>query len=96
MARSFQALELFDLSVLDNLRAAAESHSWRSYLMDLVYPRTAPLTPVSTAAVQEFRLEYYLEQRPSTLPYSERRLVGMARAVATAPSVQLPDELGPV
>jgi ABC-type branched-subunit amino acid transport system ATPase component len=42
--------------------------------------------------MQEFRLEPYLEQRPSTLPYSVRRLVGIARAVATAPSVLLLDE----
>jgi len=93
VARSFQALELFDdMSVLDNLRVAAEPRSWRSYLLDLVYPRTVPLTPVTLAAVREFRLEQYLGQRPSTLPYSVRRLVGIARAVATAPSVLLLDE----
>jgi sulfate-transporting ATPase len=93
VARSFQALELFDdMSVLDNLRVAAEPRSRRSYLFDLVYPRTAPLTPVTLAAVREFRLEQYLDQRPSTLPYSVRRLVGIARAVATAPSVLLLDE----
>ena len=93
LGRSFQSLELFDdMTVLDNLRVAAEPRRWHSYVVDLIRPRTSALTPIALAAVEEFGLVECLDRRPSDLPYGMRRLVGIARAVAAAPSVLLLDE----
>ena len=44
------------------------------------------------AAVHEFELEPHLDETPGELPYGRRRLVGIARAVASAPSVVMLDE----
>jgi sulfate-transporting ATPase len=93
LTRSFQSLELFDdLSVLDNLRAASDRRDRKAYLTDLVFPRRDPLTPATRAAIAEFRLEPYLAKTPTELPYGVRRLVGIARAVATEAGVVALDE----
>jgi sulfate-transporting ATPase len=93
LARSFQSLELFDdMSVLDNLRVASERHRWWAYLQDLVFPRTPALSSVAEMAIAEFGLQPHLAQRPSDLSYGQRRLVAIARAIATQPSILLLDE----
>ncbi len=93
IGRSWQSLELFeDMTVLDNLRAAAEDRTKKAYLTDLFRPSRAPLPPVASAAVKEFGLEGDLHRHPGELPYGKRRLVAIARAVAAAPSVLLLDE----
>lgn len=93
ISRSFQSLELFeDATVLDNLRAASDPRDRLSYLTDLVYPRTPPLPPTVVAAIREFRLEDDLLRHVQDLPYGQRRLLAIARAVAAQPSVLLLDE----
>ena len=93
LSRSFQSLELFeDSTVLDNLRAASDPRDHRSYLFDLVYPRVPPLSGQVVAAIREFRLEDDLLRKVQDLPYGQRRLLAIARAVATRPSVLLLDE----
>jgi sulfate-transporting ATPase len=42
--------------------------------------------------VRAFELEPHLDETPEELPYGRRRLVGIARAVASGPSVVLLDE----
>jgi ABC-type branched-subunit amino acid transport system ATPase component/ABC-type branched-subunit amino acid transport system permease subunit len=93
LTRSFQSLELFDdMTVLENLRVASEPRDSLAYFADLVHPVTPALSPGARAAIGEFSLEPLLDRMPSDLSYGQRRLVGIARAVATEPSILCLDE----
>jgi ABC-type branched-subunit amino acid transport system ATPase component/ABC-type branched-subunit amino acid transport system permease subunit len=95
VARSWQSLELFeDIDVLENLQIAAESSrwDWKQNLRGFVRPGMAFLTPSAQAAVTDFKLVDALDRLPTDLAYSQRRLVGIARAVALGPSILLLDE----
>jgi sulfate-transporting ATPase len=93
LARSFQSVELFDsLTLFDNIRVASQDHlPWR-YLTDTVRPVTPALSDAALAAIDEFGLGPYLDRLPSDVPYSVRRLAGIARAIATGASILLLDE----
>ncbi|MGE3448786.1 MAG: ATP-binding cassette domain-containing protein [Microbacteriaceae bacterium] len=92
VCRSFQSLELFDdLSVLENISVGG-ARSRTALLTDLVRPSRPSLSPAARAAVDEFELWDVLDRRPGELPYAQRRLVAIARAVASGPSVLLLDE----
>jgi sulfate-transporting ATPase len=93
VGRSFQSLELFeDVTVRENLRAASDDRDLRSYFTTMVAPRNRPLPAAAVAAIREFGLEEDLERLPTELPYGRRRLVAVARAVASEPSIVLLDE----
>ena len=93
LSRSFQSLELFeDSTVLDNLRAASDPRDRLSYVRDLVHPVSPPLPSSVVAAIREFGLEENLLRNVQDLAYGQRRLLAIARAVATQPSVLLLDE----
>jgi sulfate-transporting ATPase len=93
LTRSFQSLELFDdVSVLENIRAASDRRDGWAYAADLVWPRKEALSSSAVAAIREFGLEDSLNVKPQDLPYAVRRLVAIARAAATGPSVLLLDE----
>ncbi len=93
VGRSFQSLELFeDSTVFDNLRAASDPRDFGSYVRDLVWPMAPPLPGQVVSAIKEFRLEDDLDRVVEDLPYGQRRLLAIARAVATRPSVLLLDE----
>jgi sulfate-transporting ATPase len=93
LSRSFQSLELFeDMTVEDNLRTASDSRDRIAYVSNLVTPRNEPLGQSAVAATREFHLGPYLDARPADLPYGRRRLVAVARAVASKPSILLLDE----
>ena len=93
LARSFQALELFeDLTVRENILVASDRTRWWGYLLALAWPRRAQLSPQGAAAVRAFGLETDLDRHPAELPYGRRRLVGIARAVAGGASIVLLDE----
>ncbi len=93
VSRSFQSLELFESSTLrENLQVACDDGNLLAYLRDLVWPRSAPLSPEAVEALREFELEDSLDRPVGDLPYGRRRLVAIARAVAAAPSVLLLDE----
>ncbi len=93
LSRSFQSLELFDdLTVRENLLAAADRRDRFAYLTDLVLPGRSQLPATVVAAVEELGLEPLLDVRAEDLSYGQRRLVAIARAVASSPSVLLLDE----
>jgi sulfate-transporting ATPase len=93
VSRSFQSLELFeDLTVLENLRTASDQRDWLSGFTGLVWPADPPLPPAAVAAIREFGLEDDLHRTVTDLAFGRRRLVGIARAVATQPSILLLDE----
>jgi ABC-type branched-subunit amino acid transport system ATPase component len=94
LRRSFQSLELFeDISVENNIHAGSNAtDSKLSWITDLFWPGTHPLSPTAVAAIQEFELEDSLTLLPGELPYGRRRLVGIARAVASGPSIIMLDE----
>ncbi len=94
LRRSFQSLELFeDLSVEDNIHAGSNANDSKlSWVTDLFWPGSHELSPTAVTAIQEFDLESSLAALPGELPYGRRRLVGIARAVASGPSVLMLDE----
>ena len=94
LRRSFQSLELFeDVSVEENIRAGSDTEASRiSWFTDLFWPGRHPLPATAVAAVREFELEPHLDAMPEELPYGTRRLVGIARTVASGPSLVLLDE----
>jgi len=93
ISRSFQSLELFDeLTVHDNLRTAADRRDLLAYVTDLVRPATPRFAHEVSAAIEDFELADELDHLAKDLPYSRRRLLAVARAVATEPSILLLDE----
>ena len=93
VSRSFQSLELFESStVRENLGVASDKGANRDYVLDLIRPKPSPLSAAAIAAVKELELEALLDEKVGDLPYGQRRLVAIARAIATSPSVLLLDE----
>ncbi|MFT3851327.1 MAG: branched-chain amino acid ABC transporter permease/ATP-binding protein [Ilumatobacteraceae bacterium] len=93
LVRSWQSLELFGvMTVEENIRSAGEAGNVWAYIRDLISPRRRPMSPAARASVRQFGLTDVLDRRPDELPYAVRRLVGIARSVALAPSVLLLDE----
>jgi ABC-type branched-subunit amino acid transport system ATPase component/ABC-type branched-subunit amino acid transport system permease subunit len=93
LCRAFQSLELFeDLTIRENLALASSPNRWSSYVTQPFRARAPQLSPAGERAVSAFNLEAFLDRRPEGLPYGQRRLASIARAVATGPSVLLLDE----
>ena len=94
LTRTFQSIELFeDLSVADNLLAAAEQPKWWSFLADFVAPkRSSGLRARVDEALELVGLDGTTDVFPSDLSHGQRKLVGVARAVAARPKLILLDE----
>jgi sulfate-transporting ATPase len=93
ISRTFQSLELFEeITVSDNIRVAIEARQRGVYLQDTFWPRRAALTPAAEAAISILGLTRDLDRRPGELPLGRRRLVAIARAIASEPSILLLDE----
>jgi ABC-type branched-subunit amino acid transport system ATPase component/ABC-type branched-subunit amino acid transport system permease subunit len=94
LRRSFQSLELFeDISVEENIRAGSDLRApLLSWVTDLFWPGKHDLPSPAIAAIHEFELEAHLDETPEQLPYGRRRLVGIARSVASGPSIVMLDE----
>ena len=95
LTRTFQSLELFeDLSVRDNLLAAADKPRWHSLLTDLVMPgKNARRNHEQVEwALDILDLTELAEHMPSDLSHGQRKLVSVARALAARPKLVLLDE----
>lgn len=94
LARTFQSVELFDdLSIRENLLAAAESSSWRSMMRALVWP--APSDDAEDrveAAMAGLGIEDLADRMPNSVSLGQRKLVTVARALAADPKMVMLDE----
>jgi branched-chain amino acid transport system ATP-binding protein len=91
LVRTFQSLELFDdLTVRDNLLVACERPRLRRPL-DILRGGGDVEERVQWA-LAIVGLEDFSDRRPEDLPHGQRKLVGVARALAASPKLVLLDE----
>jgi branched-chain amino acid transport system ATP-binding protein len=92
LGRTWQSIELFDdLSVLENLTVAAARPPWRRALRDAV-TGVPSRTPAVERTIELLGLEGFLDKAPGDLSQGQRKIVGVARALAAEPRVILLDE----
>jgi len=98
IARTFQNIELFEhATVLHNLLIGRHRHHASGFLHDLFFTRRTRAAEIaSREKVEEvidfLNLQHYRDTMVAGLPYGVRKVVELARALATEPQLLLLDE----
>lgn len=92
LGRTWQSSELFDdLTVLENLQVASEPFSMGGFLRDLIRPRRSNEAELLDV-LAGLDLVRAAQQLPTELSHGQRKLVGVARALAAKPTLLCMDE----
>jgi len=93
LSRTFQSVELFDdLTVLENVQVAADRSRWWMRLRDLVLSSRERATDDVVWAIDLCELSAVTTRMPGELSHGQRKLAGVARALASRPAIVLLDE----
>ncbi|MEN9869597.1 MAG: hypothetical protein RLZZ171_580, partial [Cyanobacteriota bacterium] len=96
LSRTFQTTRLFDsLSVLDNLKVGYAGDRLGNILTALLGREQKTKTPLETKLIELLAFVGYqdnIHARADSLAFGDRRLVEIARALATSPQIILLDE----
>ncbi|MEO8262175.1 MAG: ABC transporter ATP-binding protein [Pseudolysinimonas sp.] len=93
LSRTFQSVELFDdLTVLENVQVAADRSRWWVRLRDLVLPSHERANDDVVWAIDLCELSAVTTRLPRELSHGQRKLAGVARALASRPAIVLLDE----
>ncbi len=93
LARTWQTIELFDdLSVRENLAVSARRSTLKSSFNEIVLGRQPRAEQLADDALELLELQETADRMPSELSQGRRKLVGIARALASKPNLVLLDE----